>query len=280
MRFGINTWAWALPVDESNLGAFLAWAQALDLPGERPVVEVFASPDPADLGSARAIGARLRDAGFGVVACGFNPFMAAPGVPNPHLVSPDAGERRAAVARATGFVEYAAAVAGDERPAVLSGPWHTRHMFFTGAGLSAAERDWLVAGLGEIAARAADRGVLAGFEVLNRFESYVLNTVAEAMEVIRAVGSPNLGMNWDSGHAHVDEPLDVVENARAATATGQTAAKAPALLAALREAGYRHAVVPELFCEALDGAVHKWIRREGDVTGAARRSIRFLRQCL
>ena len=51
------------------------------------------------------------------------------------------------------------------------------------------------------------------------------------------------------------------------------------LLGILRDAGYTSGVVPELFCEALDGAVHKWIRREGDVTGAAQRSIRFLATC-
>jgi sugar phosphate isomerase/epimerase len=96
MRFGINTWAWALPVDDSNLDAFLDWAVALDLPGDRPLIEVFASPNPDDLPAARALRDKAAARGFGVVACGFNPYENAPGDPNPHLVSPDADEREAA----------------------------------------------------------------------------------------------------------------------------------------------------------------------------------------
>ena len=111
MRLGINTWAWELPVDAGNLDAFLEWAVALNLPGDRPIIEVFASPDSADLGFAGVIREKASALGFGVVACGFNPYLAGPDQPNLHLVSPDPDERKAAVDRACGFVDYAAAVA-------------------------------------------------------------------------------------------------------------------------------------------------------------------------
>lgn len=298
MRFGINTWAMALPVDAGNLDDFLQWAVDLNLPGERPIIEVFASPDPADLPFAAVIRQEAEDHGFGVVACGFNPYMTGPDQPSPHLVSPDPAEREAAVARACGFVDYAAAVATGGDAGVLSGPWHTRHMHFTGAGLTAEERAWLVQGLQRIAARAADQGVLAGFEVLNRFETYVLNTVDEGMEVVREIDSPHLGLNWDTSHSLIDDDTDVVaslrkavqgghlfhvhfcENHRREYGTGHIGPRTPEMLAVLRDADYRLGVVPELFCEMLDGAVHKWVRREGDPTTAARNSIRFLRQCL
>ena len=294
MRFGINTWAWAVPVDAGNLDGFLEWAGGLGVPGERPVIEVFASPDPNDLGFGRVIREKAGAYGFGVVACGFNPYMQGPGRANPHLVSPDAQERRAAVARTCGFVDFAAAVAVGDDPGILSGPWHTRHMHFTGVGLSAQERGWLVEGLGQIAARAESKGVYAGFEVLNRFETYVLNTVDDALDVIRETGNSRIGINWDASHAHIDEAEDVVSNLRKAVqsghlfhvhfsenhrgeyGTGQLGPKTRDMLNVLREADYRYAIVPELFCEGLDGAVHKWIRREGDPTGAARRTMRFL----
>ena len=150
MSFGINTWAWKLPVDGSNLDEFLQWARGLGIPGDNPVIEVFASPDPADLPFAAEIRAKATDQGFGVVACGFYPFMADPGQPYPHLVSPDADERKAAVARAKGFVSYAAATATNGDAGVLSGPWHTRHTYFTGAGLTSQERSWVVAGLAKV----------------------------------------------------------------------------------------------------------------------------------
>ena len=295
MKFGINTWAWQVPVSSDNLDAFLDWATALNIPGPNPIIEVFASPDPADLTLARDISTRAGDRGFGVVACGFNPYLEAPGKPNPHLVSPDAAERAAAVARASQFVRFAAAAASRGEPGVLSGPWHTRHTHFTGAGLTPQERGWLVEGLGEIAKVAQDLNVLAGFEILNRFETYVINTVADALDVIFEVGNPNLGMNWDTSHAHIDEDEDVVPNlARAAASkrlfhihfsenhrrdygSGKIGPRTREILQTLEDARYPHGIVPELFCEAVDPAVHKWIRHEGDVHRAAKRSIDFLR---
>lgn len=298
MRFGINTWAWALPVDRDNLDAFIEWVLGLHIPGEDPLIEVFASPDPDDLPFAAMVKDTAQAAGLGVVACGFNPNLLEPGRASPHLVSPDADERRAAVKRACGFVDFAAAVAAGSDPGILSGPWHTRHMHFTGAGPTAQEHDWLIEGLKQIAGRAEDQNVLAGFEVLNRFESYLLNTVDDALEVLGEVGSPHIGINWDSSHAHIDEAEGLVPSLRAAAqsghlfhvhlsenhrreyGTGQIGAGTVDLVSVLRDTGYRRGVVPELFCEALDGAVHKWIRREGDPTGAAQRTFRYLAACL
>ncbi len=294
MRFGINTWALKFPVGADDFGAFLDQADQLGIPGKRPVIEVFASPDPADLPGARRISALAAARGYGVVACGFNPFMLGPNQPAPHMLSADAAERKAAVARACGFVEYAAAVAAPGDAGVLSGPWHTRHMLFTNAGITAAERGWLVDGLRAVGQRAEALGVRAGLEVLNRFESYVLNTVGDALQVLRDVSSRNIGINWDSSHASVDEPRGVVaslreaaqsghlfhvhlgENHRGEFGAGPLGPLTGEMLAVLRESGYTGSAVPELFCELLDPAVHKWVRREGDPVGAAKRSLQFL----
>lgn len=294
MRFGINTWGLKFPVGAEDIGAFLDLADQLGLPGEHPVIEVFASPDAADLPGARRIGEQAAARGYGVVACGFNPYMLGPDSPAPHLISDDAAERRAALARAIGFVEYAAAAAAPGEAGVISGPWHVRHKHFTGSGLTSAERDRLMDGLRAISARASDLGVRAGFEVLNRFETYVMNTVAEALDVIREVGSPHLGINWDSSHASFDEPAGVVaslrvaaqsghlfhvhlsENHRGEYGTGPIGPLTGDMLAVLRQHRYGGAVVPELFCELLDPAVHKWIRREGAPMDAAKRAVQYL----
>ncbi len=298
MRFGINTWAWDIPVDPSNIKEFLAWADGLGIPGDKPVIEAFASPDPADLPIAEGIRAAAQEAGYGVVSCGFNPNMAGPDQPNPHLISPDADERRAAIQRACGFISFAAAAATNGDPGILSGPWHVRHQHFTGAGITSEERQWLVEGLRQVATHAGDLGVLAGFEILNRFESYVINTVDQALDLIDEVGLPNLGFNWDTGHAHIDEDEDVVpnltkasqsgrmfhihlcENHRRDYGTGKIGPRTSEILQVLRDTDYQRGVVPELFCEALDGAVHKWNRTEGDIHTAANNSFKFLRGCL
>jgi len=232
------------------------------------------------------------------VACGFNPNMLAPGQPSPRMVSDDADERRAAVDRARGFVRYAAEVATAGAPGVLSGPWHTRHMHFTGTGLSHQERQWLVDGLREIGKFAGQHNVLAGFEILNRFESYVINTVDEALSVINEVAEPALGINWDTSHAHIDESSDIIENLthvlksgrlfhihlcenhRRTLGTGKIGPRLAEMFATMRAAGYQHGAGLELFCEPLDPAVHKWNRCEGPPDEAARNSVNWLRACL
>ena len=297
MHFGINTWAWQLPVDATNMDAFLDWAVALGLPGERPAIECFASPDAADLGFAATLKAKAAERGFSLVACGFNPNMLGPGTPSPHLASADAAERRAAIDRACGFIRYAAAIAEDGKPGILSGPWHVRHQLFTGSGPTAEERERFVDGLREITRFAIDHNVLAGFEILNRFESYLVNTVDQAIALIDEVGLPNLGINWDTSHAHIDEARDIAtslataaksgrlyqvhlsENHRRTYGTGLIGPQTPALLAALRDAGYALGAGLELFCEPLDPAIYKWTRTEGDPTTAAVASVAFLRSC-
>ncbi|MFU8892252.1 MAG: sugar phosphate isomerase/epimerase family protein [Luteolibacter sp.] len=298
MHFGINTWAWQLPVDTSNFDAFLDWATALDLPGESPVIECFASPDEADLASAALIREKASARGFSLVACGFNPNHLAPGQPSPHLASADPAERKAAMDRACGFIRYAAAVAEEGKPGILSGPWHVRHQHFTGSGPTPEERARFIDGLRDITRFAIEHNVLAGFEILNRFESYLINTVDQALDVIAEVGLPNLGINWDTSHAHIDEAetladnlartaqsgrlfhVHLSENHRRSYGTGLIGPQTPALLAALRGADYQLGVGLELFCEPLDPAIHKWSRTEGDPTAAARTSVGFLRQQL
>jgi D-psicose/D-tagatose/L-ribulose 3-epimerase len=298
MTFGINTWAWQLPVDASNIDAFLDWAVALDLPSKRPVIECFASPDEADLAFASTLREKANDRGFGLVACGFNPNMLGPNQPSPHLASADAAERKAAIERACGFIRYAAAVADDGQPGVLSGPWHVRHQHFTGSGPTAEERGRFIDALREITRFAIEQNVLAGFEILNRFESYLINTVDQALDVIDEVGMFNLGINWDTSHAHIDEAEDIAtslgtaaasgrlyhvhlsENHRRAYGSGLIGPQTPTLLTALRENEYELGVGLELFCEPLDPAIHKWHRSEGDPTTSAKASVAFLRNSL
>ena len=63
----------------------------------------------------------------------------------------------------------------------------------------------LVEALGPIADHAAGAGVRVALEPLNRFETSVINTVAQALEVIDAVDSPGLGLAYDTFHANIEE---------------------------------------------------------------------------
>lgn len=69
-----------------------------------------------------------------------------------------------------------------------------------------AEWGWFVEGVQQIAERAATRGLGVALELLNRYESHLLNTTAEGLRFIEAVGAPNVGLLLDAYHMNIEEP--------------------------------------------------------------------------
>ncbi len=63
----------------------------------------------------------------------------------------------------------------------------------------------VVAGLREVAPAAADNGVTLCLEVVNRFEHYLMNTAAEGMAVVDAVGHANCKLLLDVFHMNIEE---------------------------------------------------------------------------
>ena len=62
-----------------------------------------------------------------------------------------------------------------------------------------------VAALQRLARRAADSGITLGLEVVNRYESNLFNTAAQALEIVREIGAPNLGVHLDTYHMNIEE---------------------------------------------------------------------------
>jgi len=206
IRYGFTAWALMPEITEGNAAEFFKQSSQLDIPGERKVIEVFASADPKDLGFARTIRDMADENGFDVVACGFNPLQPYDGPPRPRfLCSADKGEREAAVERVAGFIDYGAEVCGKSTKKVISGPWHTEHKNFTGKPLSEDEKERLVEGFQRIDKIAGEKAVYLALEPLNRFETYVLCTVGDAVKVIRMAGAKYIGINWDTTHAWAQE---------------------------------------------------------------------------
>ncbi|MBE2270141.1 MAG: sugar phosphate isomerase/epimerase [Anaerolinea sp.] len=62
-----------------------------------------------------------------------------------------------------------------------------------------------IASMKEAVKAAEDNNVVFNVEVVNRFEQFLLNTCAEALAYVEAVGSPNLKILLDTYHLNIEE---------------------------------------------------------------------------
>jgi sugar phosphate isomerase/epimerase len=62
-----------------------------------------------------------------------------------------------------------------------------------------------VVGVQRIAERAQELGLELAIEVLNRYESHLLNTAEEAVRFVEEVGAPNVGLLLDTYHMNIEE---------------------------------------------------------------------------
>jgi len=65
---------------------------------------------------------------------------------------------------------------------------------------------WLVEALVHVTAEAAKSGVRIALEPINRYETTLINQVAEGLELIETVGADNLGLLLDTFHMNIEEP--------------------------------------------------------------------------
>ncbi len=66
--------------------------------------------------------------------------------------------------------------------------------------------DCLVEGLQECAQAAAQQGVRLALEPLNRYETDLIHTIEEGLELLERVGANNLGLLLDTFHMNIEEP--------------------------------------------------------------------------
>jgi D-psicose/D-tagatose/L-ribulose 3-epimerase len=59
--------------------------------------------------------------------------------------------------------------------------------------------------LGRVATKAAESKITMGLEVVNRYESNVLNTASQAVEMCKRIGAPNVKVHLDVYHMNIEE---------------------------------------------------------------------------
>ena len=141
-----------------------------------------------------ALGRRLAGIGLGATTCAIMTEAENP-------ISPEASVREAARRRLRWAIDCTAALGAD----TLMGPFHSPLGVFSGNGPGEEELARLADVMHEGAEYGAKVGVKLSLEPLNRFECYVLNTLAQATDLSRRVDHPNFGVTFDTFHANIEE---------------------------------------------------------------------------
>ncbi len=127
-------------------------------------------------------------------------------------------------------------------------------------GVAAEEaRAWLIEALVHIARQAREKNIRLAIEPINRYETDLVNQVADAHTLIEAVGADNLGILFDTFHANIEEPnmetslracgtrlfhVHLADSNRWAPGAGHT--DFARVIAVLREMGYTRWVSAEI----------------------------------
>lgn len=88
---------------------------------------------------------------------------------------------------------------------LLIGPFHSGLGAFTGQPATADEMAWAREHLWELSEYADQMGITLGLEYLNRFESYLISSTTELVELVNAVDHPSCKMMFDTFHANIEE---------------------------------------------------------------------------
>lgn len=122
-------------------------------------------------------------------------------VPEANPCSPDPEVRKAAVARLKQMVDICAEMGGE----AVAGPLYSPVRHLTGKAPTDDEKKWCADVLRAAAEHADNAKVDMAIEPLNRFETYVATTIADATALARSVGHPRLKVQVDTFHGNIEE---------------------------------------------------------------------------
>jgi D-psicose/D-tagatose/L-ribulose 3-epimerase len=206
------------------------------------------------------------------------------------LISEDADARRKARWHVEGCIKATADAGGR----VFCGPIYSPVGYFSGGRRTADEWKRGVESWQEIAPVAERHGVQVAIEPLNRFETYFLNTDADAAKFCDEIAHSSVGILVDTFHANIEEKgigaglrhagkhlkhIHSCENDRGTPGTGHVAWAE--FFATVRELHYDGWMVIESFgfsLGTLSAAASIWRDIERDPEAIAFEGVKFLRE--
>lgn len=196
-------------------------------------------------------------------AAGLTPVTLAVQDPEADVSSADPHIRQRGVDSLLAALELTKALGSDQMNGVPYG------LFGRADDILVEERVATAAQLvGQVAERAKEDGIAVNFEVLNRYETSMLNTAAQAVDFVTASGSDNLRIHLDTFHMAIEESdmaaavthaaphlgyLELGQSGRGLISAGS--ADNRAVLAAAKTAGYAGPIGVEAFTRNVVGPI-------------------------
>jgi D-psicose/D-tagatose/L-ribulose 3-epimerase len=281
MRFGASSFIWVSPFSTAEAAGLAARVAGLGF----DIMEICIE-DPAQVDGA-AVRAAAEAEGLQVSVCGaFGPDR--------DVSHDDPAMRRAGVEYLRTCIDLAVATGSPH----VVGPMYSA----TGKARLLPEdererqRGWAAEGLREAGEYAAEHGIRLGMEPLNRFETDLVNTTEQGLDLCARIGLDNVGLLLDTFHMNIEEKdvgaairaagdrivlFHACENDRGTPGAGHV--DWATVADALSDAGYDGDVVIESFTpeiQEIARAVSTWrpVAASGDALAGD--GLRFLRERL
>lgn len=183
--------------------------------------------------------------------------------PDFNQISEDINQRKATLERNKRAIDCAVVL--DSK--LLTGPYHSALGVFSGKAPTQEELGWAKENLWELAEYADSMGVTLGLEYLNRFESYLVSSTDELLNLVSEINHPACKVMFDTFHANIEEKslfeavqkmddklvhVQLSENDRGTIGVGHVNIKE--VLIALKSINYEGMISIEAFSEKLAAA--------------------------
>jgi D-psicose/D-tagatose/L-ribulose 3-epimerase len=276
MKFGVNTFIWTPVFDASHI-QLLPEIKAAGFDGVE--VPIFQAAQFAAADIRRALEAN----GLECTTCSVTS-------PDFSLISEDPAARLRGQTHLRECIQKAAEVGAK----ILAGPLYSPVGYLPGRRRTPDEWKWAVEGYHAIAQTLDGYDVSIAIEPLNRFETYFLNTAADAVKLCDDIGHPKVGILFDTFHANIEEKdvarayrsvaphlkhVHTCENDRGTPGTGHV--DWTGVFCALRDVGYDGWLTIESFGFALGGisaAASIWRDIEVTPESIAFDGVKFLKR--
>ncbi len=190
MKFGVNTFVWVSPCTTSAVKDLAPKVKELGF----DILEISCeNPALIDVGEVKS---EFQRSSLQPIVCGaFGPDR--------NICSSDPKN----VENAKSYIRWLVDAASELGSEVVCGPMYSAvgkdHL--EDERERKAEWDRAVSGIHEMALYAATKRVKLALEPLNRFETDMINVVAQGLEFIQQIGMENVGFHLDTFHMHLEE---------------------------------------------------------------------------